>query len=1153
MDRFLPTVPDSDPFYATLLSHCGQHAFTRLPRNEDTNQGRVVLFVSSTFKDMMKERDVINASVMPRLRSRCHDLSLEIVACDLRWGVPAGTSAGETIRTCMGQLKECINENGAPFFLHLSGHRHGWVPTPEDIPSDVENCYGWIQGASITAMEVTYAALQSSNCNALFCLRNDEYLDGISSQDLPSFIDDDPNLRERQAAIRRVIQEKYPNQTAHYCPKTEEDWKDWGDMVYRRIVACLESQFPPLDEKICDSLSAVRGQHAAYFRLVARMSYPRMDLVHTLRRLTVSSDRGALVCIQGGNGMGKSTVLATFCDDLVSAGQPCVFHFVRVADLSDDVGAVARRIIAELRLACEMNPNENDLPGDPREACVMCAQQLRTLQPLKRTVIVVDAVNEIVAEDSKVRLGWLPAAKALSRNISVVVSTVPGGPDAAMLASQLQATVVDIGDLKTADRVKIAENILARSMKQFDDDQMNMYVSRGGARMPLWQNASLEELCRCSKFETVEEDILKIPDEIDALLDAELQTHENELGVVVKALLSLVVVSRSGLRTSEMILVLPEVAAALSPSAVPIESFPSEAKEMPFFQWLQVLSAVQVMLRRTVPGSVPILSATNAVVEDTVKRRYGTCFPTVRRILALFFESAHALPERRAWEAPYQWARLGKTEKLARTLCHECILDHVATSEAGDWQVMSYWRAAGGGEYKLAGSRLVQWVESWLDVDGTLPAARKEHAVKVYLLLDRMCVHPRAIQVLDHLKTLTSPGEVTPFAAWLLTKYGRAYKDGQGKFDATLEANHEAIAIYSRLYGERSVEVAKMIHYNGVTYRAAGRYAEALPLLLEALALREDILGHEHVSVATSLYHIGFVHKELGNFPEAQRCFEECIRLRLLLLGDSHPKVATVLSYLGIVHTKLGEYDLAQQQLQKAVELRKEVFGESHTSVASGLGYLSDVYVQKHDYQKALQLYEECLRIRKTLLGDGHLKVGATLHDLGVLYERQGQPELALRRLREAWKVRTALLASDHPKVLATLRHIESCTHAAILQQREQSAGGLEEPESHCHLHLHTHKHEHVHRRHDGSSRDHRTTHVSPATTERGHDITHVRSKEVKEREVVPARTCAEKKLAEMHVPVSLHLHTHTHTHTHTPTKTVSHTVVHTVSSTKVY
>lgn len=45
---------------------------------------------------------------------------MDLVECDLRWGVPADSTSDNTITTCLSELDRCLYENdGQPFFIGM--------------------------------------------------------------------------------------------------------------------------------------------------------------------------------------------------------------------------------------------------------------------------------------------------------------------------------------------------------------------------------------------------------------------------------------------------------------------------------------------------------------------------------------------------------------------------------------------------------------------------------------------------------------------------------------------------------------------------------------------------------------------------------------------------------------------------------------------------------------------------------------------------------------------------------------------------------------------------------------------------------------------------------------------------------------------------
>ncbi len=96
-------------------------------------------FVSSTFRDMQSERDILNSVVFPRLRRRLRSLGEEIESVDLRWGINTMNLSEEesgniVIRMCVDTIDRC-----RPYLIVLLGERYGWIPEQHLVASLNDN------------------------------------------------------------------------------------------------------------------------------------------------------------------------------------------------------------------------------------------------------------------------------------------------------------------------------------------------------------------------------------------------------------------------------------------------------------------------------------------------------------------------------------------------------------------------------------------------------------------------------------------------------------------------------------------------------------------------------------------------------------------------------------------------------------------------------------------------------------------------------------------------------------------------------------------------------------------------------------------------------------------------------------------------------
>jgi len=58
--------------------------------------------------------------VFPELREWCFARNMDLIECDLRWGVPSDSTTDQTITTCLSELDRCHEDNNdQPFFIGM--------------------------------------------------------------------------------------------------------------------------------------------------------------------------------------------------------------------------------------------------------------------------------------------------------------------------------------------------------------------------------------------------------------------------------------------------------------------------------------------------------------------------------------------------------------------------------------------------------------------------------------------------------------------------------------------------------------------------------------------------------------------------------------------------------------------------------------------------------------------------------------------------------------------------------------------------------------------------------------------------------------------------------------------------------------------------
>jgi hypothetical protein len=87
------------------------------PRPATTQQRVIRVFVSSTFRDMQMERDMLIKKIFPQLRKLCEERAVTWTEVDLRWGMTdEETAEGKVLPPCLAHIPR-------PTLFRLSAHR----------------------------------------------------------------------------------------------------------------------------------------------------------------------------------------------------------------------------------------------------------------------------------------------------------------------------------------------------------------------------------------------------------------------------------------------------------------------------------------------------------------------------------------------------------------------------------------------------------------------------------------------------------------------------------------------------------------------------------------------------------------------------------------------------------------------------------------------------------------------------------------------------------------------------------------------------------------------------------------------------------------------------------------------------------------------
>ena len=529
----------------------------------------VRVFISSTFRDFMGERDELVKRVFPELRRRCKDRFVEIVEVDLRWGITEDQSReGATLKICLQEIDRC-RPSAPVFFIGLLGERYGWVPPNDyysaDVLEDAE--LAWVRehigGKSVTELEILHGVLNNRNLkdHAFFYFRQDGYQIrhwARIHQDYPDLVPEDfTNERESDPVSARtkqdLLKERVNQAELSHAPRLYEEPGELARIVLEDLWLQIEGVFP--SSEVPDELERERLDHEAFAKSRLKGYVRRPLLLHALDEILDPAGPSIKV-VTGSSGGGKSALLAYWVDLRSDRIPPCTFvHFIGGTPES---GTLPNLVFRLMRTIQRWGAVQDRVPDDLSEAVAALPQWLtRTVQAHGEVLIVLDALNQL-EEESAHQLSWLPAENI--PGVRWVVSTLPGLCQDALTARGWATSryTVEVPPLERGERASIVESYLALFTKRLDVRLAERLAASPQSENALFLKVALDELRIRGRHEVLGELIDRIlacpgPVELFVLVLKSLEEFDKDRPDLVRESLGLLWVARRGLTESELL------------------------------------------------------------------------------------------------------------------------------------------------------------------------------------------------------------------------------------------------------------------------------------------------------------------------------------------------------------------------------------------------------------------------------------------------------------------------------------------------------------------------------------------------------------------------------------------------------------------------
>ena len=399
------------------------------PISQEIMQHSIRLFLSSTFRDMQKERDYLVNLVFPALRTIAEERGIPFSWCDLRFGV-SSFEEEYIVRLCLKNIKDC-----APSFVGLLGNNYGSVPSSlnkqqikrlsifEGVPSMIRSNLGY------TEMEMRYFITQYASEDTfdfyffvgdlgnIACDHKERKWRDLLYHPVHFFF----NLLMKSPEIKVLSWKKYVyNKTKQNEPiiwNYDESIAIKDDIIYQTIKKAFEQKFP-LTEFPNEEL--IWNEQQSYLQEILCNITKNFD--PTPDYTSVSWEAKDIMNLYSLNASGKSFYAANQIKHALSEGGDCYYYFVGASRNIDTPVTIWKNILYQI---CKKNNIDYHkyINVDNREilrnAITECLDKLKG----RKVLIVIDGFGEDVTCSIEHRNTVISDFPDPSNNIKYIITS----------------------------------------------------------------------------------------------------------------------------------------------------------------------------------------------------------------------------------------------------------------------------------------------------------------------------------------------------------------------------------------------------------------------------------------------------------------------------------------------------------------------------------------------------------------------------------------------------------------------------------------------------------------------------------------------------------------------------------------------------------
>eukprot|EP00002_Diphylleia_rotans_P011601 TRINITY_DN2288_c0_g1_i1.p1 TRINITY_DN2288_c0_g1~~TRINITY_DN2288_c0_g1_i1.p1 ORF type:complete len:2402 (+),score=445.90 TRINITY_DN2288_c0_g1_i1:75-7280(+) len=965
-------------------------------------EGILRIFLSSTFRDMQRERDRFFQHGAVELKKFAKTKGLELVFIDLRWGLTSEDSGnGMVVIRCFESIQEC------PYFVCFLGARYGWIPDhskPNEWHPDTYKRYPFlmdIPGKSVTEYEIQYAAFHKppASCRAFFYFRDEEYAVKNSNDEAEKvlFQPVDDLDRENQNRLKEMIMESYS--VLIYRGPVE-----FSDFVVSNLKFAIEEDF-----KHCVQRQSEDQAHYQFMMHRLAGFEKREELLTRIENTILRQLNDAhtpMAALAAESGIGKSSLMAAISKLFQSRNDPdihVITHFVGCTNLSNYIESISIRFWENAARVANLQIESSDENFYMKEGLDGLLLKCQSEKVQKKFIFLIDAVNQLQPSQSYPSphlLNWLPPKTP--PNMAILISTIDTH-ESAKYAAAAGFDIIPVSRLNEAEISQAASSFLARYDKKLTEQQLSMILEdQKDTGHPLYLRILLDELRVFGVYEKLDAEIstllatssvVELYSLIISRWEKKFDKHDDDR--MVPTAMKVIYVTRIGLSETELD---EYLRSSLGPSF-------NFAEWKGFFftlgESLFVRNGRHMYFHQLLIESVKAYYFSDSKTVVEVMKEYGMW-------LYGNYASNTDIEQELAAEICYQLLNGECFEALVAYLRKDYVIMTMLQGRYR-YEFFNCWRVLRGkgvANHKRAYEDKAKELTDTGNVLVEYFLELQESSFLISILLQRLA---------------SRADEKTKSTDFM--RIGLVYKNLQNWSEAAKYFNR-CLELRTKIdYQKDSLQAGLYDEIGDVNLREKS-YAQAHGFYAQARSIRESLFGTNHLEVAKSLDNMGRLELAKRKKKKALEFFNNSLEIRLKALGASHPTVATSYTNIGHVHFSTKWMEDALKNYQKAIEIYENTFGKNHPKYAACLMDVSNVYLYQNKVSEALQLLESVVSITGKSLGENYPDVVESLEKIGNIYFDTKQYANSLNAYNKTLRIRKRTLVSDHHEIAKSLENV---------------------------------------------------------------------------------------------------------------------------------